>query len=189
MSIELVGIIVLSVILGGVFAAYTRVAIQLAKYKKEQAILDAQTRQKAAKIVEEAKDKALEILENTKIDAKESQEEIDKQLEDITKKQVDYYKELMLNITNNIKDDTKKALEQQVNGAQNTVVQKIEDDYTLAKQQVELYKQARMKQIDTNAVEIIREFTKIALGKVWSNQEQEELIKTALEEAKKQYVV
>lgn len=187
MSIELIGIIILSVVLGVVLAAYERLIRKLDKYQREQEIIDAQSKQRAAKIVEAAKEKALAILENTKIDAKESQEDIDKKLEQITNKQMDYYKELLQSISENIKDDAKKVLEQQATGAQNTVIQKIEDDYSEAKKQVEAYKQEQMKQIDARSGEIIKEFTRLALGKAMPEELKQALVMEALEEAKKTY--
>lgn len=193
MNFEFVTIVVLCVVLAVVLTAYERLVRKMGKWEREQELIEARARQKGIKIIESAKDRAMEILTESRLGARDNQGEMDKALQQVTKKQLERYKEILQNISKSIEEDTKKevdqfkkVLEMETVGAQKVVKDRIEEEYEKVNEEVEAYKAEKMKKVESEVGEIMKEFTKIALGKL-SVEQQKVVLLDALEEAKRRY--
>jgi hypothetical protein len=80
-------------------------------------------------------------------------------------------------------------LESFVTDMRNEVKKQVDDELAKAKQEIELYKQRRMKILDENIVEILEKTMAVSLGKKLSLSDQSDLIYNALEEAKKEHAL
>lgn len=188
-------IIFLSLTLGATLIAYGRLMRELKELKTEKGSFEESGRQKAAKIMEEARDKALQMLEGVKIDAGENQQLVDEELKKIGQMQMDNYNNMIQKISKSIEDEAikeveefRKKLETDAGSVQKTVVARVEEDYVQAKKQIETYKTERMKQVDRQVLQLMKDVGKDVLGKTMDFETHRELIMQALEEARKEHV-
>lgn len=191
MDVQFLALIIVCLVLAIVLAAYDRLMRRFQGMKSMQAELEIRARDKATKMIEEARDKAMLILNQANLQASGNQQELDKKLRDVAEKQLEVYKEIVQNISKEIEteamgeiDGFKKLLQQETSGVQQTVAQRIDQQYVEATRQIEAYKGAKMKEFDVRAEDVAREFCKIVVGKTLTFDDQTELIKQALEEAK-----
>jgi F0F1-type ATP synthase membrane subunit b/b' len=188
-------IIFLSLTLGAALIAYDRLLRELRDLRVERGSFEEGGRLKAARIMEEARDKALQILEGAKFDAGESQEKVEEEMNRITKMQLDNYNNMIQRISKSIEgealkevEEFRKKLEAEAGSVQKTVVARVEEDYAQAKKQIEIYKMERMKQIDSQVLVLMQDLGKDILGKTIDFDTHRELIMEALEETKKEHV-
>lgn len=194
MDISLLGIAIVSFVLGVVLIAYDQKLRELRKLRNDKKQIEEKARQRAIQIVEEARDKALAIVEQARVNAGDNQKEIDAQLARVSEQQIDVYRHILQDVSREIEkdaqkevEDFRKALEMETLGAQRAVTSRIEKEYVEAQKRLEEYQQDRKRQVDEKAAEVLQEFTKIVFKKALPFEEQKELVIQALEEAKRQH--
>lgn len=174
--------------------------------KKEKETKEKQQDLEGKKIVDEAKLKAQEIIKGAELVTSEVKTAITADLRAASSAQVKQYQQalteskdqminLMDGISKNIQGEALKEIEEFTKKLETQTVQSekgIQAVMAEANKKLEAqlvaYKNARMKQIDSVAIETIKQVTKDVLGKAISPKENEEFIIKSLEEAKKQNV-
>lgn len=196
MDIAFVGIFVLCVVLAVVLAAYDRLMRKYKAMKLTQEEIENRARDKAIKIIEEARDKAVLILNDAKLSAVNNQQDLDSKLSLVAEQQVDVYKDMLQKVSKNIEEEAvdeitefRKVLENEVVGTEQNVSQKIEAEYAEVNKKIAEYKEEKLREFDKRAEMVVKEFVKTVLGKSLSEDIHMDLIKQALEEAKRNNVL
>ncbi len=196
MDIQFLGLIIVSLVLAVVLAAYERLMRKFQGMRATRAEIEEKAREKATKMIEEARDKAVLILNQANLESAGNQEELNKRLQEAALKQVDIYKEMLQNISKSIESgamgeiaDFKSILEKQTVGVEQSVAVKIDQQLQEANKQIEDYKTAKIREFEARAEDVAREFCRLAGIKSLTLEEHPELIKQALEEAKKANVL
>jgi len=191
----LIAIVLLSAVLAVVLAGYDQGVKEINSLKEEQEETERKARQQALRIIEDARNKAISILQQVTIDTQRQKELLDSQVGEITQQQLKEYKQYLQKVSKEIEKgveaqakDYQKILEIETVGAEKVVAAKIEEGYIKAEKDVEVYKQKLMDKAREEIVVIIAEASQELLGKTITIDDQTELIMQALEEAKKQHV-
>jgi len=191
----LIAIVLLSAVLAVVLAGYDQRVKEINSLKEEQEETERKARQQALRIIEDARNKAISILQQVTIDTQRQKELLDSQVGEITQQQLKEYKQYLQKVSKEIEKgveaqakDYQKILEIETVGAEKVVAAKIEEGYIKAEKDVEVYKQKLMDKAREEIVVIIAEASQELLGKTRTIDDQTELIMQALEEAKKQHV-
>ncbi len=168
--------------------------------------LIAQARARSQQILEEAHTKAVSLLSGSQEFMKRDEGLIAKQLEKAQEEYSKTYKDLITasgvkaqtmidRIPQEIKmtlvsaiDNFRVSLTQEIGKAQEEANKAIREAYQNAADEVNKYKEERMKQVDASILDIIKEVTEKVLSKSVSVDEHEKLVQRALEEAKKQKI-
>lgn len=196
MSFELFAVMGLVLVLALVLRSYDSALRELRRYRSERELIKNDARKKAVEIVEEARDKALRLLERAEIDASEGRNVVEEGLREAAQKQLDNYKNVLQSMSKDIEgisereiDEFRKALEMETVAVQKVVGAKLEQRYEQVNRELEEYRVRKLKEINDRLYEITKEAVKIGTGRTISGQMQTELIVEALEEAKRQDVV
>lgn len=162
--------------------------------------------QKSEAILEDAHIKARDIINKADEFLVKQQEVLSKDLEKVNDIYVkEYQKQLasiistsakvLENVPNDVKtfmvqavDDFRVALSQEVAKAQSETSKAMQDAYKKAQEDIDKYKEVRMRQIDASAAELVAVVTRKVLGKEISTDEHEKLVVKALEEIGRAHV-
>lgn len=184
--------------------------------QKNSYLLDT-TRQKTIRIIDEANNKALDIIQQAHLFAATTNDNFNEGLKAVTERQLkgfekatsDYIKiyqsvlddlkskniEIFQNISNNIEISTlgeikkfKVVIEQATISSQKMLKKKIDHEYSLAKKDIDSYKQNELNMINERIYEILEKVSKLVLGQVIELSQHEELIIDSLEKAKKEAI-
>lgn len=201
----------------GVVVAYLRLVSKYAKVLEEQTSLKSSlTREKeeileeaavqSAKILEEARSKAQEIVRNAEIFGTEEKEKFSKEIEKVTESWALEYRQVLQeaqnqivttaqNISKDIRGESLKeieifrtALQVELAKSQEKTRIMMENAHNAIEGEVQKYKELRLKQVDETIFELVKEVLKKVLGKEISPEEHEKLVMKFLEEAKRQDV-
>ncbi len=201
----IVGVVILSTLLIVLVTSYTKKLRRLSILEKQQESIGKKTHQKAEHIIDHARDKALSIVEEAKVQThlttlSETQEVT---MEKTSQKIITMYESLMnnlkndtinlfKNISNNLQNtathevsDFREILEKETLTTQKVVSEKIEKEYEEAQKQIQEYKKSQLQKVDADMYDLIQEVTQLVFKKQLSSQNQADLVIEALEEAKK----
>lgn len=171
-------------------------------------------REKSLKIIEDANKTAAGIIEQATITSQFSEKELGEKLKAIQEEQSEKLKEQTSDFLaqfhatlENLKqedvaslqsasqqiqtqalsqvDAFKHSIEEETVESEQKIAQEMEKQYSVVKQELETYKQKKMKQIDDSIYTILMFVTKEILGKSLNIEDQEELVRKTLDEAKK----
>jgi len=196
MSIELLGVIILSFTLAVVLYAYDRQLWELRKLKKDKATIEEKAREKAEELVRGARDKATEIIGEAKVDAGKWQEILDQELNKSLQEELVNYKNSIQSVSKQINeevksgvDDFKKVLEMETVGAEKAAAEKLKQEYAKVDKEAAEYRTQKFQKIEEEAADILQEVGKKVFNKVLDFNDQADLIIEALEKAKNQNVI
>ena len=185
--------------------------------KSDDSSLLGEARNKAARITDQANNKALDIIQKANLFVNVKNDDFNKELKSVTQKELkafdkttsDFIKvyenvlndlktrnvEIFQNISNNIETSTlgeikkfNSAIEQEAISDQKMLVKKIDDEYSLAKKDIDAYRQTKLRIMDERIFEILEKVSRLVLGKAISPSDHEALIIDSLEKAKKEAV-
>ncbi len=174
-------------------------------------------RQKATEIIDEANNKALDILSKTNLSTDIASENFNQEIKRIASSQIkefekataDFMKlyaqilqdlkskniEVFQNVSKNIEINTlgeiesfKESMEKLTSSSEKLVRKKIDIDYVTVRKEIEDYREMELKKIDQEIYELLEKVSKLVLGKAVSLSEHEDLIQESLEKAKKEGV-
>lgn len=186
----------------------------LSNPKKNSSVSD-ETKNKAVKIIDEANNKALDIIQRTNLFANINSDNFNKELKALTERELkgfekattDFIKvyesvlndlqstnvEIFQKVSNNIETSTleeikkfKGVIEQETISSQKMVKKKFDHEYSLAKKDIEIYRQSELSMVDEKIYEILETVSKLVLGKTIELSHHEELVIESLEKAKKE---
>lgn len=201
-------ILILSVMLIGVLFYFSH------KAKKFRETDQADT---AAKIIDNAKNKALDIVAKANMSSNVASENFNeqaaktasrqiKQLEKTTEEFTKLYEKVLhdlkfknIEILQNVSEDIQTSALKEINSFRDSVERltvssealvkkKIDSDYETAKKEIESYKENELKKIDNGIYALLEKISMLALGKALNLSDQEDLIIKSLEKAKKEGV-
>lgn len=86
-------------------------------------------------------------------------------------------------------DAMRQTLQQEIARAQATTKEAIDAAYQKVEEEIKLYRVSRLQRVDAQIYEIIRQVSEDVIGKALDPQEHEELVIKSLEEAKRQGVL
>lgn len=184
---------------------------------QKNADLLSETRIKALKIIDDANNQALDIVnkvtlstdsasENFKSEISHASSAQIKEFEKVTSDFITLYSkilqdlkikniELFQNISKDIEVNTseeiknfKETIQKSTSLFQNEVKKKVDADYEISKKEIESYKKAELAKIDSEIYLFLEKVAKIVFGKTISLSEHEDLIEESLEKAKKEGV-
>lgn len=195
MTLEFYALIIVCLILGIVLFAYVRLDRKFRGLKGSQEEIENEARQKAMRIVQEANDRALLILNQAKLETGKNQQELEQKLATVSETQAENYKEMLQSVSKKIEDealgeitDFKQVMEKETVGGEQSMATKIEQEYAVAMQELAEYKNQKIKALELKSQEMLKEYAKDVLGKSLSFDDKQELMMQAIEEAKKAYV-
>lgn len=175
------------------------------------------TRERAAKIIDEANSKAIDIVNKANLSeniaSENFREEVKRiaslQIEEFEKATSDFMKlyslvlqdlkskniEVFQNVSKDIEVNTmaeiknfKESMESLTSQSEKLVQKKIDNDYLSVKKEIQNYKETELKKIDQEIYAILERISKLVLGKALSLSDHEDLIRKSLEKAKKEGV-
>ena len=214
----IIAIFILSLSLAAIVIAYTKTVHKLHDLYKEKSTSQKDLLKKSDLILEEARNKALKIVENANLFDDSTKKLFDQELKRIAESQVKtleklsydflnvYQKELtelkennikmMINISKDIENsviaelkDFREILKKETFESQKIVEGKIEEDYKIVEKEIVDYKTERIKKVEDEIYNIIQNVSKVVLGKTLSLEEHEQLVMDALNKAKQEGMV
>ena len=173
------------------------------------------TRQKAAKMIDEANSMAIDIINKANLSENIASENFNQEVKRIASLQIkefekatsDFMKlytqvlqdlklkniEVCQSISKDIEINTmeeiknfKQSMESLTVSSQKLVQKKIDSDYLTAQKEIQNYTETALKKIDQEIYELLEKVSKLVLGKALSLSEHEDLIQKSLEKAKKE---
>ena len=174
-----------------------------------------QAREKAIKMIDEANNKALDIISKATLSTDTVSETFKQEMSHTSSIQIKEFKkatsdfakiyfqvlqdlkakniEVFQNISKDIEVNTtkeitnyKESMEKLTVLSQEEVKKKIDTDYAVLKKEMEDYKNQELQKIESVIYELLENVSKLVLGKALSLSEHEELIEKSLKEAKKE---
>lgn len=178
------------------------------------AVLD-QARKKSYKMIEDAHMKASEIIGGATVNTNTSKEELEKELQHLIVQQEEIFKKASHELESSyqsvleelkkqnadqikhISEDLEKeavseisefkgVLEKQTVQAEQLVSQKVEQEYQAINKELQEYKDQQFKKIDESIYKVLQEVSIAVIGKSLNLDDQQSIIRHALEEAKKE---
>jgi len=220
-----VALFVLSVALASLAISYSQIIKKINSQKEELEALTNQiydkesevlkdARSKAETIVNDAIQKAQEIITSSNNLNSQSKKTLDEAFETLMKHQTGYFEkasqdfleeykkeleslkqkniEILKNTSKSIEEDTLREvedfdsiIEKETVASQKIIQEKIEKDYARVQKEVDEYKTQMVNKVDEQIYKILQEVSKLVLGKSLSLAEHEQLIIDALDQAKK----
>ena len=176
---------------------------------------DLQAREKAIKMIDEANNKALDIISKATLSTDTVSETFKQEMSHTSSIQIKEFKkatsdfakiyfqvlqdlkvnniEAFQNVSKDIEVNTtkeitnfKESMEKLTVLSQDEVKKKIDADYALLKKEIEDYKNQELQKVESGIYELLENVSKLVLGKALSLSEHEELIEKSLKEAKKE---
>lgn len=189
--------------------------IKKQRFNHEPGLSD--TRLKAAKITDEANNKAIDIINKANLSENIASENFNREVKRIASLQIkefekatsDFMKlytqvlqdlkskniELFQNISKDIEVNTieeiknfKESMEKLTVSSEKLVKKKIDTDYEDVEKEIQSYKEEKLQKIDQDIYKLLEKVSSLVLGKAISLSEHEDLIEKALEKAKKEGV-
>ena len=175
------------------------------KEKGEQDITHA--REEAKKIVEGAYKKAEELISTSQVFNDQERVKIQTLLTSVANEEVKEYKKILneagkvsIDSVQKLSDDIKnevspelgeirQAIETQIKNASEETKAAISSAYAIVEKETDDYKKKMFSEIDKLAFSVVKELSRKVLGKAISSKEQEEMLISALEEAKRQRII
>lgn len=194
-SVEMAGVVVLTIVLAGVLVAYDRVLKKLQRQHHEEGKLHEEAQRRAEKVLEEARNKAKEIISQAELNGEQLQKQLAQMIDEVDKDHIGEYKEklhkISQDIESNLQEQTsefRKVLETETVTAQQLAATKVANEYKQIQAQLEEYRQKRLTEIENGLQVAVEAGLKKVLGEMISVEGKRELINQGLEEAKKQNV-
>jgi hypothetical protein len=186
-------------------------------HAQKDADISDQTRAKAVKIIDDANNKALDIVSKVTLSTDAASENFKENLsrtsstqikefekatsdftvlysqilQDLKTKNIEVFqnasKDIEINTMEEIKN-FKESMQKLTSSSQKEVKKKIDTDYETSRKEIEDYKKEELRKIDSGIYELLEKITKEVLGKALSLSEHEDLIEKSLEKAKKEGV-
>lgn len=163
---------------------------------RDQQLVMSRARQKALRLVEQAKDQALQIIANSRISATEGNSKLEEELTKISADHLREFQELVSNVSKGIESDAAKeigefrqAMELETVQSQQVVAAKIQQQYDQLQQELDEAKKKKLTDLDSQIHTIVADVAKQVVGKVVPIKEHEQLIIAALQEAKGKHVI
>jgi dGTP triphosphohydrolase len=210
-----IAIVVLATALGVFVVSYVNTLEKFKMLQKKQSDIESEAHRKAVVILQEARNKAIKIIEDTNVSQdllkKTFEEELKaaapnwaKKLQTVSEEFLKVYQKTLTDLKdNNIKiitniskdiesstkaelEDFKEILRKETFSSQKIVEGKIEQDYQIVEKELEAYRTEKLKKIEDQIYNIIQNVSKEVLGKTLTLQEHEQLVIDALEKAKKE---
>jgi|PlaIllAssembly_1097288.scaffolds.fasta_scaffold299850_2 hypothetical protein len=196
MPFEILGVIILSLALAVVLFAYERLLRENRGLRRNKDNLELSSREQAAKLVREAREKAVGILGEAKVDVGKWQEVMDQELDKLIQAQIIEYKERLHNVSKSVEEEVKneagdlrKALEMETIEAEKAAAVRLQEEYARVDKQIEEYRQTKLTQIEKNITDVLKEVSRKFIGKTINFDDQTDMIIEALEKAKNQNVI
>ena len=188
------------------------------KQHLNNAIVDpSDTRHKAAKMIDEANNRAMDIISKANLSTDIASANFNQKIADISSLRIkqfekatsDFLKlytrvlhdlkskniEVFQNVSKDIEVNTmaeiknfKDSMEGLTVSSEKLVQKKIDTDYLTVKKEIQNYKEIELKKIDQEIYGLLEKVSKLVLGKALTLSEHEDLIEKSLEKAKKEGV-
>lgn len=110
-------------------------------------------------------------------------------LQDLKTKNIEIFQNISKDIEVNTNEEIKnfkESMQKLTTLSQKEVRKKIDIDYEISKKEIEAYKKEELQKIDSGIYELLEKMSKLVLGKALSLSEHEDLIEKSLEKAKKE---
>ena len=177
MDYELINLTITGVLMVAALSLYVAMREKKRRVERTEVEVAAGARKRAVKIVDEAQSRALQILGEARLDTEARSKKLEARLDRMEDKEMTAFKKSVAGISQNIEGE-----------ALAVVGQKVDEEVEKAKAAVEEYKAAKIAAIDIRAGEAIRMVTAKVLGKALDLAQHKQLVKQAIEEAKKENV-
>ncbi|MEK7154766.1 MAG: hypothetical protein AAB697_01410 [Patescibacteria group bacterium] len=178
MDYQLISVLTLGVAMVGTASLYLKTRFDKSKIvAREEEIVEGAKR-KAERIINEAQERALKVLGEARLGAENRNKKLETRLDRIEDKEVREFKKALGDVATSVEGE-----------ATVVVGQKIDEEVAKARVEIEKYKQLKLKQVDDNIGEIVKETVKKVLGKGITALEHKDLVLQALQEAKENHVL
>lgn len=189
MNWETLILAVMAGVIGLGAAEYWRVRRELSKRMNEETRDRERARERAERLVEGARDKAVEIMREAEVLSEKQSEGLERRLRQAAREGLKDYTAELERMAREVQkgawsevSDFKKTLEIGTVELEQTVGKRIAQEYDKAREELEKYKQDKKARLDEQAVGIIKELGRRVLGKVIPAEEHKKLILDALKE-------
>jgi gas vesicle protein len=196
MTIELLGVIILSFTLSVVLFAYDRLLREIRKLKNDRITIEEKARERAEELVRGARDKATEIIGEAKVDAGKWQQVLEQELDKSLQEQIGNYKNNMQTVSKQITEevkseaeDLKKVLEMETVESEKAAAERLKQEYAKVDKEIAEYRQQKFRQTEEEAINILQEVGRKVFNRSLDLNDQTEMITEALEKAKNQNVI
>lgn len=203
----------LVLLLIGIVTHYLRLVNEFSNYRRglekttDPQVLIAQAQRQAQKILEEAYTQSRQIISKTEDFLKKEEGELAKELDKSTDVYTKLYQDalsssqkqslqMLQNLPQDIKitlisavDSFRISLTQEVTKAQATANAGLREAYSKAFDELQKYKEDRMKQVDSSILSIVRQVSERVISKDIDVEEHEKLVLRSLEEAKRENLI
>lgn len=162
----------------GIIVGYLDLGVRKREEQQEAKKIEAVAQETAGRVLRQAQERALEILEKTRLDVESRNEKLEIRLNKVEEKEMQDFGKALAGITADLQGE-----------AATVVGQKIDEEFARAKLEIDGYKTQKLKEIDAKTTEIIKDVTRQVLGKALDTTKHSALVAAALEEAKIAHVL
>ena len=193
-SIELVAVILLTILNAVFISKFISERSKVEELKKQRSEIEYQARQKALRLLDEARDKAMSIIIDATSRADKDKISISDQLQQVAKEQQEIYKQMLLNVSKNVESEALReingltqSLEKETIEVQKSIEEKLQVEYNRTASELDQYKINKLKEINLRLVDMISDISRTLIGKGLNSDEHTELVIRTLADAKKKY--
>lgn len=178
MDYQLISVLTLGIAMVGTVSMYLKTKFDKRKIvaREEEIVLAA--KRKAERIINEAQERALKVLGEARLGAENRNKKLEGRLDRIEEKEMKDFRKTLNQVATSVEGE-----------ATAVVGQKIDEEVAKARVEIEKYKTQKIKQVDENIGEIVKETVRKVLGKGVTALEHKELVLQALREAKENHVL
>lgn len=174
---QLISVLTLGVAMVGTLSLYLKTRFDKRKIVAREEEIVGGAKRKAERIINEAQERALKVLGEARLGAENRNKKLETRLDRIEEKEIKNFRKTLDQVATSVEGE-----------ATAVVGQKIDEEVAKARVEIEKYKAQKLKQVDENIDEIIKETVRKVLGKGITALEHKDLVLQALREAKENHV-
>lgn len=189
-----IAVIILAIVLALLLARNDKQRREIEELKKQRSEIEFQARQKALRLLQDAREKGMQIILEATTRAGKDQNNITLELTKVAEQQQEIYKQMLQNISKSVGDEAVReinnltnVLESETSGVQKLVSQKLEEEYKSISVEIENYKSQKLKDINSRLRDMLLDISRVMIGKNINQDDHTELILKLLNETKQKH--
>lgn len=191
---EIFVFIVLTIFVAILLREYLRLHSSYEKLQKERVDVEYKARQRAVQLVEEARNRAEEIMQKATAQALAEQRDVSADLHKISSEQQEMYTKMLQNISKDVEveavrefQELKMAIGKESETLQSELRTKLRAEYEQAQKELEAFKQARLREIKAGLTEMVIDISRTLVGRSIPSEVHTEFAEKLLTEGKQKY--
>lgn len=182
-SIAIFAVIILASALAILISKLEKQRKEIEQLKAQRIDIEFQARQKALRLLEDAREKGIEIIMDATVKAGKDKSEIANDWNKITNEQLDIYKQMIQTISKSAEKESVRKLSD-LNKAIDT---EISTELKKVSEEMQIYKDQKIKDVNQKLREYVIDISRTLVGKSLTHEEHVDLVMKSLTESEQKY--